>query len=402
MAISDHRDLRGGNSPWERNLPVFPPATLNSGIRCDVLVVGAGATGALIAEAASARNLSTVIVDRRGAARGSTAANTALIEFELDTTLIELQDNLGAEKAGRVYLRTFAAVSGLLQKLERLGISCGQSSRAALYLCGDKLDPAGAAREAEERKKIGLPSEFHDARRLKERFGIDRVGGVVSEGSALLNPVEMVAGLIEAVLRRGGRLFEGEEVTEFSHEGERVSARTKNGGVIEAKHVVFAMGYELPRGMRYRGHKVVSTWALATGPQAKLWPEEVMITEAAEPYLYVRAWDGSRVIAGGEDESDSDAETRTARFSEKIAAIQQKLKVLLPHLDVKPKYAWTGAFGRSESGLPFIGRLEACPRCHVAAGFGGNGTTFAEVAAELIVADILGKPDPDAELFGLA
>ena len=30
---------------------------------------------------------------------------------------------------------------------------------------------------------------------------------------------------------------------------------------------------------------------------------------------------------------------------------------------------------------------------------GGNGTTFAEVASELIAADIAGKPDPDAELF---
>jgi glycine/D-amino acid oxidase-like deaminating enzyme len=32
-------------------------------------------------------------------------------------------------------------------------------------------------------------------------------------------------------------------------------------------------------------------------------------------------------------------------------------------------------------------------------GFGGNGITFSMIAAEIVAAEIAGRPDPDAALF---
>jgi glycine/D-amino acid oxidase-like deaminating enzyme len=39
------------------------------------------------------------------------------------------------------------------------------------------------------------------------------------------------------------------------------------------------------------------------------------------------------------------------------------------------------------------------PRCWVALGYGGNGTTYAAIAAEVIVGAIVGRPDVDADIY---
>ena len=64
---------------------------------------------------------------------------------------------------------------------------------------------------------------------------------------------------------------------------------TDSGHEVRAKHAVFATGYELVDLVRPRGHKVLSTWAMATAPQpGRLWPSRCLIWEAADPYLYLR------------------------------------------------------------------------------------------------------------------
>jgi glycine/D-amino acid oxidase-like deaminating enzyme len=51
-------------------------------------------------------------------------------------------------------------------------------------------------------------------------------------------------------------------------------------------------------------------------------------------------------------------------------------------------------------GLPFIGQHPDVPHTWFALGFGGNGTTYSIIAAEIIREALLGGCDPDASLFG--
>jgi FAD dependent oxidoreductase len=70
-------------------------------IETEVLILGAGITGAVIADVLADAGLKVTVVDRRGAAKGSTAANTALVQYEIDTPLITLTRKIGKEKAVR-------------------------------------------------------------------------------------------------------------------------------------------------------------------------------------------------------------------------------------------------------------------------------------------------------------
>jgi glycine/D-amino acid oxidase-like deaminating enzyme len=89
--VTHAKDLRTGQPIWSATrLRGVPHRRLAADIETDILVIGAGITGAMIAEALSATGREVVMVDKRGPAKGSTAASTALVQYEIDTPLIEL------------------------------------------------------------------------------------------------------------------------------------------------------------------------------------------------------------------------------------------------------------------------------------------------------------------------
>ena len=96
MAATRPMRLRNGRSIWQSTrLPPIPHQLLTRDLATDVLVIGAGISGALVADALSEAGLSVVIVDRRGPVAGSTAASTALLQYEIDTPLSKLAKQIG-------------------------------------------------------------------------------------------------------------------------------------------------------------------------------------------------------------------------------------------------------------------------------------------------------------------
>lgn len=399
MSATEQRDLRTGRSIWETAAPAFPPPdSIDDDARADVLVIGAGVSGAIAAEALASRGLDVIVVDRRGPALGSTAASTALLQYEIDVPLVELASTLGRDKAVRVWRRSRLALEALLDRARLLKIESGTQIRDTLYLEGDHLDAASLEAECEARRLAGFEVEFLPAGANRERFGIARAA-IHSFGNAATDPIRLTLGFLEHARAAGARLAYPVEIKRVDPQPSSVTAHTATG-TIRAAHLVFATGYELARGVPTGGHRVVSTWAIATPPQPdRLWPGRCLVWEASDPYLYIRTGPAGEVICGGEDEDFADDETRDRLIPAKTEAIRRKLAAVFPHLDTIAHYAWTGNFGASDTGLPTIGPVPGMPRCHAVLGYGGNGITFSMLAAEIIRAHITGEPDPDAPLF---
>ena len=343
-----------------------------------------------------------VVLDRRGLSRGSTAASTALLQFELDQPLTLLVRKIGRERAVRGYWRSASAVDSLRGRIADLGLRCGFRERRTIYLPGNVLDASELEAEAEARARVGLRSQFIGRDELEALTGINRPGAILSGGAAEADPVAMVAGLWRSAAARGCRIHAPADIVGIDCSRSQVTLATDGGQEVRAKHAVFATGYELVDLVEAHGHKVISTWAMATAPQPdRLWPSRCLIWEAAEPYLYLRTTRDGRIVVGGEDERFADDEWRDALIPKKIAAIGRKLGKLLPGVDIAPAFAWAGCFGESATGLPAIGRIPGSERCFTVMGYGGNGITFSAIAAQLIQREILGVPDPDADLFAL-
>jgi len=67
--------------------PSVPCTRLVRDTRTDVLVVGMGVSGAMVAESLTAAGFRVILLDRRGPLLGSTPASTALVQYEIDVPL---------------------------------------------------------------------------------------------------------------------------------------------------------------------------------------------------------------------------------------------------------------------------------------------------------------------------
>ncbi|BAV47710.1 FAD dependent oxidoreductase [Mesorhizobium loti] len=394
-------DLRTGRPVWSAyRAPAVPTDSLSRDVKTDVLIIGMGISGAMMAEALTADGHAVLCIDRRGPLKGSTAATTALVQFEIDQPLSTLSKMIGNAKAQQAWRRSRLAVSNLGGRISELGINCGPNRTQSLYLAGTVLGPSELREEADARRQAGIKATYLTPASLAERYGINRDSAILSHDNIALDPRKLTAGLLLKALERKARFHTPVEATAIEDSANEVVVATKEGPTITAQHVVLATGYELVDIVPAAAHRIISTWAIATRPQPrKLWPGAAFIWEASDPYLYMRATADGRVICGGEDEDFVDETRRDELIADKSARIAEKLGRLFPHLDVKPEFAWTGSFGTTSTGLPYIGAIPRHPRIHAVMGYGGNGITFSRIASEIISASIKGLADTDAELF---
>ncbi|QQQ17982.1 FAD-binding oxidoreductase [Brevundimonas vitis] len=398
---TNKRDLRTGRSVWADSpglgVSVRP---LTEAVSVDVAIVGAGISGAFIAREL-ARDHSVAVLDRRPPLMGSTVASTAMLQWEIDLPLTALADEIGMAKARRAYGRSRAAVDDLKRIVAEEGIRCGLKDKGSLYLAGDDYGRRALEAEAEARAGIGLDSLFIGPADLRDRYGIERTGAIVSQGSASADPARLAAGLMRRAIADGAKVYSPVEVLQAASDPDGVTLLTDAGHAVRARTVIFCCGYEFPKGVPTPGAEVISTWALATKPRSvcPAWLKDMLVWEASDPYLYFRMGQDGRLIVGGEDEADPIAHDDPAKLKRKCETIARKLKALMPTLEFEIDYTWAGAFGTSTTGLPSIAPVPDMDHAFAVMGFGGNGITYSVIASQIVSAAVRGKPDPDADLY---
>lgn len=363
--------------------------------------MGAGITGALVAEALTRQGHEVVLIDREQPGRGSTLASTAMLLWEIDRSLTELTQRYGLERAARCYHASLAAVTGLQSLVAQHALPCRMRAKPSLYLAAGDTDRA-LLDESKLRARIGLPGHFLDHKTLLEQFEIARAGAILSSGAADADPVLLTNQLLDLSLARGARLFQANAIS-FDPSGTRVLVGSENDRQIEARHVVLATGYVMPDIVRPTVQQVTSSWAIATVPQPQnAWRDGALIWENSSDYHYARTTIDGRIIFGGEDDDDVIApEAREAATPAKVERLKQALNALWPRAELDIAYQWSGAFDTTADGLPLIGRVPGHHNVFAAYGYGGNGITFSYLAAELIAALIAGKTSPLLDDFAI-
>jgi glycine/D-amino acid oxidase-like deaminating enzyme len=400
QSATDEKRLLSGNPVWERSaFAHVPTRRLAESIKVDVAIVGAGISGAFLAHALAGRYDRVAVFDRRPPAHGSSAASTAMLQFEIDTPLTKLRDKIGA-KAARAWRRSYRTTQDLASLVRAERIRCGLERRQSLYLAGDAMGFRGLQEENKARHRAGLPGEYLDAGVLRAQFGIDRTGAILSPGSASANPVQLAAGLLRRAVEAGAAVYSPVRIEDVVATGHGVVLDT-GAHFIEARYCVFCTGYELMKGLPRKGTTITSSWAIASRPHARYprWLDETLVWEAADPYLYMRTTPDGRLVIGGEDEEIDLASYRARSIERKSARLAAKARALIPGLEFSASHRWTGAFGESDDGLPIIDAVPGMPHCFAVMGFGGNGTIYSMIASQIVPSLLRGRPDGDADLF---
>ncbi len=366
------------------------PLTRNH--RCDVAIIGCGITGALIADAMTAAGLSVVAIDRRHPCQGSTSASTALLQYEIDTSLVELTEKLGSEHAVDAYKACVEGVRIIGRLAAGLAEDTGFHRRPSFYYASSKADAKELAPEYRARRKAGLPCEYLDQRDTAKMVDFPAPAALWSSVAAEIDPWRFAQALLARAATREFRLYGRTEALGITAERDRAVVHLP-AGKIHARHVVVAGGYESERFLPQPVAKLHSSFALVTEPVAEFtgWPQRMLIWETARPYLYARTTPDNRVLVGGEDIPFRNPAHRDRKLPRVADRLLGKARLLFPRIPMEVAYAWAGTFGETTDGLAYIGAHPAVDqRVLFALGFGGNGITYSALAAEILTAKVLG------------
>ena len=396
-------DLKSGTLFWPRQTRQRSGGrALRRNLQCDVVVIGAGLTGAMVAHALGREGLDIVILDKRDVAQGSTSASTALVLYEVDIHLCDLAQQRGWTAAARSYRRCRTAIDELAELVSQLRDSCGFRRRPSLYVAGQAGDLNSLKREFAARKRAGFDVAFLSAAEIRKHFSFSAAGAIYSRPAAEVDPFRLAALLIQEAVRAGARLFVHTRAARVTESRRGVTVRTAGGNSVAARWVVIAAGFETTAREARRVVKLKSTYAMVTRPVSTFagWHERCLIWETKRPYIYLRTTSDDRILVGGGDEDFVNAHDRDALIGDKGRALHRKLRQMFPDIPAELSSSWAGTFGETKDGLPYIGPLKA--RSHVlhALCYGANGTNFAIIASDIIRDTILGKRNDHAELFG--
>lgn len=396
-------DLKSGYPFWAvKNglMQAFPP--LRQDIRCEVVVLGAGITGALIADELVAHGHEVVVLEQRDVAWGSTAASTALLQYEIDTHMVDLAKQYGEDNAVLAY-RACAKAIDLLREKAREVRDVDFAGNHSLYFASRKRHVRDLRAEYELRRRHGFQVDWLEREEVQAEYGFDVPGAILSRLAARVDPYRLAYRLLHRCKTRGVAVHDRTRVVRIEARPRSVVLTTAEGCKVSAQHLVVATGYAAQQQLGRRVARNRSSYAFITDPvpEAELGPlAQTMVWESARPYLYMRTTGDGRLLVGGEDDAVDIAARRDARVEGKAGKLAKRVAGLFPGIPVEPVFSWGGTFAETADGLPFFGpHRDHGPRVLFAMAYGGNGITYSMMGAGLLRALIERRLHPLQRLF---
>jgi glycine/D-amino acid oxidase-like deaminating enzyme len=400
----DARAIRSQQPYWLlRNGIADATPALTALTECDVVIVGAGITGALVADELCDGHRRVVVIDHRDMALGSTSASTALLQYEIDKDLTDLTELVGDEDARLAYLAGIESIEILARLAGELEADVNFARRKSLYLASRRSHLDAMKKEYAARAKAGIAVEWLDQKAIAKRFDCHRPGAILSATAAQMDPFRMTRALLARSVERGAQVFGFTTLEKLKFSRGEVRLILASGARINAAHVIICCGYESLNFLPMHVADLHSTYALVTQPTgpAPHPVDETLIWDSDRPYVYLRGTPDRRLLIGGEDMVFRNASARDAILGSKVETLKKQYASLfkreLPPVD----YSWAGTFAETKDGLPFIGAAPGTdPRLLFALCFGGNGITFSAHAGAMLRATIEGRTHPLHSIFG--
>lgn len=396
-------DLKSNEPFWlVKNGILNSYPSLKETVECEVLVIGGGITGSLIAHQMVKDGYETVLIDRREIGNGSTSATTSMLQYEIDVPLYELIDQIGEEGAVKAYKACSQSIEDLDKITQELNSEAGFERKESLYYASKKKDVSWLKKEFEARKNAGFNIKWIEKEEILERYEFENTfGGILSSQGASVDAFHLAHELLEYNSKKGLRVYDKTEMDSVEVKKGFNLVTTKTGQKIKAQKIIYAIGYESAHLIKEKFVDLKSTFAMVSEIDEKGSEKlnNTLFWNTSDPYLYMRTTSDGRVLIGGGDEDFRDPEKRDAMIDKKEKEILRDLKDLLPNYHFYTDFTWAGTFGETKDGLPYIGEHKDFPNSYFVLGFGGNGITFSVTGMEMASAFMKNKNHPLTEYF---
>ncbi len=354
-------------SVWsDFSMPKFEQ--LSGDIKTDVLIVGGGLAGLLIAYELTNRGVSCVIAEAKSICSGATKNTTAKITSQHGLIYAKLIKSIGIEKA-RLYL---AANEEALAKYRNLSksISCDfENSNAFAF---SQSNAKVIEEELAALEKLGFTAEYEDKTALP--FSVS--GAVKFKNQAMFHPLKFAA-----EIAKGLKIYEQTPVVDIDGH----IAKTPHGN-ITAESIVIATHFPFinSHGMYFM----------------KMYQERSYVTAIngiKTNGMYIDS-DGLSFRGYGNLTLIGSGSHRTGKKTSAWKEAECISKRYYPR--AKTIYKWANQDCITLDNIPYIGNYSKnTPYMYVATGFNKWGMTSSMVAASIIADKICGKNNEYADVF---
>jgi glycine/D-amino acid oxidase-like deaminating enzyme len=299
--------------------------------------------------------------------------------------------------------RRGAARLNTCRPLKRLRIECGLQIRDAIQFSSSPDGMQELQKEYGARREAGLDVASLKGTPLFRKIGVNGFG-LITHGSASVDPYKASIGFARSAVARGAKIFEQSPVVRIRPRRRTVDIRTA-GGVVTASKVVVATGYPtddfkpLRRRFARSDAYVVLTGELPAVVRREMTSPELILRDTASPDHWMH-WIGNRVLFTGADQPSVADRARERALIQRTGQLMYELSVMHPAISgLMPEYSWDVASSRTIDGVPYYGPHRNYPHHYFAfsGGTGGLGLTFA--AARIILRHYQGTPDKGDEPF---
>lgn len=396
-------DLKSNEPFWLlKNGLITSYPSLKSDEECDVLIIGGGITGSLIAHQMIKDGYQTILIDKREICNGSTSATTSMLQYEIDTPLYELIEMIGEKGAVESYKACSKSIDDLEKIVKEIKARSGFKRKQSLYFASKKKDAIWLEKEYEARRKAGFDVAWLGPEDIEEKFAFQNTyGGILSKQGASIDAFKFAHELLRFNVNKGLKVFDKTEMKSVKYLRDHNLALTTDGFNIKAKKIVYCVGYESATMIKEQFVDLKSTYAIVSEVDTDTFKniENTLVWNTDNPYIYMRSTDDERLLIGGGDEDFSNPEKRDSLLNKKEKEILKNLKRIKPDYHFYTDFVWAGTFGETNDGLPYIGTHDNFKNSYFVLGFGGNGITFSVTGMEMASAFMKNKKHQLSEYF---
>jgi glycine/D-amino acid oxidase-like deaminating enzyme len=375
-------ELHHGNLFWPTTVQksrAFPELT--TAVTCDVLIIGGGMSGSIMARILADYQIDTVLIEKDTIASGSTSVNNGLLQFSNDAMLIDLIDRIGKEKAVYFYKLCLKAIDELDKYNATLKENTDFKRTESLYFASNEHHVKKLKKEYDALIEYGFNADYLDSTAIENLYSFKAPAAIYTKAEAEVNPYKFSLALASHAADLGVNVFEHTEVLSHQFHNRELIFQTEKGE-IRTKHVIYATGYGTQEFAKTKGALLERTYTIATEPIDRFpgWHNQSLIWETERPYYYLRTTPDRRILIGGLDANLNKEE----KLEQQGQQLLNKLHDLFPSIETSIAFEWSAIFGSTKDGLPYIGKHPKYDGVYFMLGYGGNGTVYSMLGAEIL------------------
>lgn len=383
-------------SLWSATGTTSALGPLHDDAHADVVIVGAGIAGLSTAYLLAQTGKAVLVLDDGPIGGGVTQLTSAHLSYWIDDGYHNLGRTRG-EDIARIAAESHRSAIDRIESIVRTeNIACDFARVDGHLFVPPDGDPAELDEELAAAHSAGLAAV---EKLPRAPLDFDTGPCLRFPNCGQFHPLKYLAGLAEAVVRSGGRIFTDTHADAIEG-GE--TCRVKIGNhAITANAVVVATNTPINDMVAIHTKQApYMTYVIGVRvPHGSVTPG--LYWDTADPYHYVRVAPAPKpgeddvLIVGGEDHKTGQADDTGERYTR----LEQWARVRFPKMG-EVTFTWCGQVMETLDGLGYIGKnpLDAS-RVFIATGDSGMGLTHGTIAGMLLAELINGNEHPWAQAY---